>query len=420
MKKLILLLVLIATLGKVNAQTSIGESLTNVDFNKWSIEFAGGINKPVQPMRYYTEKVSPYVVDLGARYMFNTKFGLKADLGYNSFQEGKGSEPFDTKYYRFDIQGVSNLGRIMDFETWTNTVGLLLHTGFGAAYFEDKNSSLDDLMINYMLGVTTQIKLSDRLALTADFTTIFNALQEYTYDGAAKNTEKSKGFTGALFNTTLGLTVYLGKNQKHADWIILADREATDLKDRVDELEKMLIDSDKDGVADYLDLEPNTIAGLMVDSKGRAVDNNNNGIPDELERYLTKTYPRATSGDDPISDKESITKFVNGGYVAAYFDFNKSTPTDSSLDGINFVLNYLRNNPSATVEITGYADEIGNSAYNEKLANERADNVKNILTKAKIAPERITVTSGGIDASVDKDSALARKLARRVTFKIKN
>jgi OOP family OmpA-OmpF porin len=29
----------------------------------------------------------------------------------------------------------------------------------------------------------------------------------------------------------------------------------------------MLIDSDQDGVADYLDLEPNTVSGVMVDSK---------------------------------------------------------------------------------------------------------------------------------------------------------
>ncbi|MCI9844247.1 OmpA family protein [Flavobacterium pectinovorum] len=418
MKKIILLLVLLVTVVTVNAQTSTDESLTDGNFNKWSIELAGGFNKPQNPMKYYTSPISPFVVDLGVRYMLNNKFGLKADFGYNSFQEEKNSTPFDTKYYRFDIQGVANLGRIMNFETWTKTIGLLGHTGFGAAYFEDKNSSLNDKMINFVIGVTGQVKLSDRLALTADFSTIMNALQSHTYDAAALNPEK--GFNGALFNGTIGLTVYLGKNQKHADWVTIINNDMLVQRERIDALEKMLIDSDKDGVADYLDLEPNTIAGLMVDSKGRAVDLNNNGIPDELESYLTKTYPKNSNGDEAISDKESITKLVNGGYVAAYFDFNKSTPTDSSTDGINFVLNYLRNNPSATVEVTGYADEIGNTSYNEKLANERANNVKNILTKAKISSERVTVTSGGIDASVDKDSALARKLARRVTFKIKN
>ncbi|MGO4771572.1 OmpA family protein [Flavobacterium sp. W22_SRS_FK3] len=416
MKKIILLLVLLVTVLTVNAQTSTGESLTDGNFNKWSIEFSGGFNKPQKPMKFYTSTPSLFVVDLGARYMFNNKFGLKADLGYNSFQEEKNSTPFDTKYYRFDVQGIANLGRIMNFETWTNTIGLLGHTGFGAAYFEDKNSSLDDKMINFIIGITGQIKLSNKLVLTGDFSTIMNALQGYTYDAAAVNPEK--GFNGALFNGTLGLTLYLGKNEKHADWVTLIDKDVLAQRERIDALEKMLIDSDKDGVADYLDLEPNTIAGLMVDSKGRAVDLNNNGIPDELESYLTKTY--ANKSEAPISDSQSITNLVNGGYVAAYFDFNKSTPTDSSMDGINFVLNYLRNNPSASVEITGYADEIGNATYNEKLATERANSVKNILLKAKIASERINVVSGGVDASVDKESATARKLVRRVTFKINN
>ena len=415
MKKIILLLVLLVTVVTVNAQTSSGESLTDGNFNKWSIELSGGFNKPQKPMKYYTSPISPYVVDLGVRYMLNNKFGLKADLVYNSFQEEKNSTPFETKYYRFDVQGVANLGRIMNFETWTKTIGLLGHTGFGAAYFEDKNASVNDRMINFIVGVTGQIKLSNRLVLTGDFSTIVNALQRYTYDAAALNPEK--GFNGALLNGTLGLTLYLGKNEKHADWVTLIDKDILAQRERLDSLEKMLIDSDKDGVADYLDLEPNTVAGLMVDSKGRAVDLNNNGVPDELESYLTKTY--ANKSDAPVSDKESITNLVNGGYVAAYFDFNKSTPTDSSMDGINFVLNYLRNNPSASVEITGYADEIGNASYNEKLASERANSVKNILLKAKIAPERINVVSGGVDASVDKDSALARKLVRRVTFKIK-
>ncbi|MBZ4043484.1 OmpA family protein [Flavobacterium hibisci] len=416
MKKIILLLVLLVTVVKTNAQTSSVESLADGNFNKWSIELAGGFNKPQKPMKYYTSTISPYVVDLGVRYMLNNKFGLKADLGFNSFQEQKNTTPFDTKYYRFDIQGVANFGRIMNFETWTQTIGLLGHTGFGAAYFEDKNSSIDDKMINFIIGVTGQVKLSNKLVLTGDFSTIVNALQNHTYDAAALNPEK--GFNGALFNGTIGLTLYLGKNEKHADWVTIVDNEVIVQRERIDQLEKMLNDSDKDGVADYLDLEPNTIAGLMVDSKGRAVDLNNNGIPDELERYLTKTYP--SRSDAPLSDKESITNLVNGGYVAAYFDFNKSTPNESSMDGINFVLNYLRNNPSASVDITGYADEIGNASYNEKLADERANNVKEILLKAKIAPERINVMRGGVDSSVDKESATARKLVRRVTFKIKN
>jgi OOP family OmpA-OmpF porin len=40
---------------------------------------------------YRTAVTSVYVADLGVRYMFNNKFGLKADFGYNSFKEGENS-----------------------------------------------------------------------------------------------------------------------------------------------------------------------------------------------------------------------------------------------------------------------------------------------------------------------------------------
>ena len=434
MKKIILLFVLIATSVTVNAQTSTRKPITNDDYNKWSIELAGGFNKPLRPMKYFTSTPSPYVVDLGVRYMFNTKFGLKADLGYNSFQGGKKSIDFNTKYYRTDLQAVVNLGRMMDFETWTNTIGLLVHSGFGAAQLEDQNSAIKDKMINFIIGATGQIKLSNKLALTGDFTTILNARQSHTFDAASVN--RGKGFSGILFNGTIGLTLYLGKNKKHADWVILidkdllalknkvdslVDKDILALKNRVDNLENNLLDSDKDGIADYLDQEAGTIPDHMVNSKGKSIDLDNNGIPDELESYLTKTYVNRTDNDSQqVTDSESITKLVNGGYVAAYFDFNKSTPTDSSIDGINFILNYLRNNPSASVEIIGHADEIGNALYNEKLSNERANSIKNILLKANIAASRISVVAAGEDTSVDKGSTLARKLARRATFKIKD
>jgi OOP family OmpA-OmpF porin len=54
-------------------------------------------------------------------------------------------------------------------------------------------------------------------------------------------------------------------------------------------IENKMLDSDKDGVADYLDEEQNTPAGAMVDTKGRSIDKNNN-VPDETEAFILKNY----------------------------------------------------------------------------------------------------------------------------------
>lgn len=419
MKKIILTLVFALAITTLSAQTETEKS-TETDFNKWSVELAGGFNKPQRPMTagYATTLVSPYVVDLGVRYMFNNKFGLKADLGLNSFTGKKESVDFDTKYYRVNLQGVANLGRIMSFETWTNRIGLLGHAGFGLGMLERKEPSYKkDRVGNFMAGLTGQIKLTDRIALTGDFTTILNAKQNLAFDGASSSS--TRGFGGILFNGTAGITVYLGKNVKHADWVLDNEDRFNVIDNRLTAIETKMLDADNDGIADYLDQEPNTAAGAMVDTKGKSIDKNNNKVPDETEAYILKNYAAKTGDTGVVYDNELIKSLINGGYVAVYFDFDKSTPTNVSTEGIDFILTYLRNNPSASVDITGHADELGRSAYNDKLSNARANNVKNTLVKAKIDASRLNVIAAGEDTSVDKTSENARRLVRRVTFIVK-
>jgi len=420
MKKILLTLGFALALNTLSAQTETVEKKA-VDFNQWSFEIAGGFNKPQRPLTagYSTSIVSPYTVELGTRYMFNNKFGLKADFGFNSFTGKKDeSMDFDTKYYRVDLQGVANLGRIMNFDKWTNTFGLLGHAGFGLSFLERKDPTyVKDRMGNFMVGVTGQIKLSERIALTGDFTTITNAKQNLAFDGFSNN--NIRGFNGSLFTGTAGITIYLGSNAKHADWTLDNEDRFDAIDARFMAIESKMQDTDQDGVADYLDQEANTPAGTMVDTKGRSVDKNNNGVPDETEAYVLKNYATNTTNSPLLSNNELITSLINGGYVAVYFDFNKSTPTNVSTEGTDFILTYLRNNPSSTVDIVGHADEIGRSDYNDKLSNARANNVKNTLVKANIDASRLNVIAAGEDTSVDVDSENARRLVRRVTFRVK-
>ena len=422
MKKIILTFVFASVLTTMSAQTETTQTkevAVENNYNKWSVELAGGLNKPMRPMTagYRTAVTSAYVADLGVRYMFNNKFGLKADFGYNSFKEGENSVGFDSKYYRADLQGVANLGRIMSFETWTNTLGLLGHAGFGLGFGESDNFSGTDRMGNFIAGVTGQIKLSNRIALTGDFTTILNAKQNRTFDGAS--TIGSPGFGGVLFNGTVGLTVYLGNNEKHADWVIDNEGRFDAIDQRFMAIENKMLDTDKDGVADYLDEEANTPAGAMVDTKGRSIDKNNNNVADDTEAYILKNYAGNTGDGSVMYNNDLIKSLINGGYVAVYFDYNKSTPTNVSTEGTDFILTYLRNNPTASVDIIGHADELGRSEYNDKLSAARANNVKNTLIKANIDASRLNVVAAGEDTSVDKDSDAARKLVRRVTFRVK-
>lgn len=414
MKKCLLLSFLMISIANVNAQeTEKKES----DFDKWSIELNGGVNKPTRTMSagYYTKTFNPFHADLGVRYMFNPKFGVKLDFGYDKLEDGKGSAPFESTYLRTSLQGVVNIGRVLNFETWTNTFGLLAHGGFGASQLTSKNGfEGEDYMGNGILGLTGQVKLSNSVVLTGDITGIANGKQQHNFDGM--NQVPTTAIDGILMNMSIGMTFYLGKNEKHADWYFENKTDEIEaLEKRLAFVETGLVDTDKDGVADLYDLEQNTTAGVAVNSKGQAVDVNKNGVPDELESYLDKTYGQ----NGNIATNGTIEELINGGYVNVYFDFNSDTPTSTSLSGIDFLVKYLKANPSKNAQIVGYADEVGDASYNQALSQRRADAVKNIAVNSGISASRLTVVANGEDTSVNKDSKEARQIVRRVTFSVK-
>lgn len=421
MKKILLTLSAFALTTGVFAQTDETTSTENnaSDYNKWSIELNGGVNKYQRPASsgYFQSTPSPWNADFGVRYMFNNKFGLKLDAGYYSFTGKDESIDFDTHLYRTDLQLVANVGRVLGFETWTGRLGLLAHGGFGYAQLKSDNHAFTDKMGNFMVGLTPQLRLSNRVALTGDFTTLLTVGQDRTFDGA--NASGGRGFQGILFQGSVGLTVYLGSNEKHADWVTLdsaLQEEIDALEARVATMETGLTDSDADGVPDMFDAEPNSMAGVAVDTKGRTIDRNNNGVADELESYFETKYGDKGNSSTAGMDVKSM---INDGYVNVYFDFNKTQPTTDSASGINFLVKYLKANPSASADVVGYADEIGNADYNKNLSQERANNVKQILVDAGISASRLNVVGNGEDTSVNKDSKHARQIVRRVTFKIK-
>ena len=419
MKKITLPLIA-AVLGFSNMNAQEGSP-----YNKWSIDINGGLTKPATPMskNYYGDTFFGFVhADAGVRYMFNNKFGLKADFGYDYMKNGEDSDYFRTKHYRASLQGVANLGRIMNFEEWTRTLGLQAHAGAGYSWMEpgkDLASNIydKDQMGHVIVGLTGQVRLGNRVALNADFSMINTIRQDMTFDGAGYVDANDRGFNGTFYNATLGLSFYLGKNAQHADWYAndgLTNRVEA-LENRVTDIENKMVDSDNDGVADYLDLEPNTPAGNMVDTKGRSIDLNKNGIPDSYEDYFDSRY--AKKGDTFSSaDSNTAADLINQGYVAVYFDFDKSAPKNA--EATNFLVTYLRSNPNANVEVNGFADSVGNPSYNQRLSEKRAKNVAKILEQSGISSSRIKVVANGEDSSFDGKNKTTSKFARRVTFKV--
>lgn len=421
MKKVVLpLLLLCLTSASMSAQDA-PETTSDNDYNKWSIDVNGGINKPTNPMApgYNVKAFNFFRADLGFRYMFNTKFGMKLHGGYDVFNSDDNGPEFETKLITIGLQGYANLGRIMEFETWTQRLNLLGHTGVGVGQMKNERFDGEDHIGMFMIGMTGQFRISDRISLNLDFTMNNTIYQHKTWDGSDYDTS-NPGFDGTYYTGTLGLSFALGKHQKHADWFVdEKSDELEDLEKRMAEMETMMNDSDKDGVPDYLDSEPNTITGVAVDSKGRTIDRNGNGVPDELESYIENKTAGNNGKSGTSGDGVGLAEMINGGYVNVYFDFNKDQPNAQSVSGINFLIRYLKQNPSVGADVIGYADEIGDNAYNRDLSNRRAQNVRQILIDSGIDGSRLNIVGNGEDNSVNKDNKYARQVVRRVTFQLK-
>ena len=302
MKKITLLLsCLFATAVVTNAQET--------DYNHWSIEAGANMSKATHAFinNNYNSSVTGSFGELGVRYMINEKFGFKLGGIYNKITEKDNTPAFETSYYRGTIEGVVNIGNILGFRDWTQRLNVYGHAGAGVAMISLGDNGVSDghdYTPAYIVGITPQLRLSDKISLYADVSFAGHTHQDFSWEGTTTN-NKNRDFDGGIGTVSAGIQVYLGKNEKHADWVGSyagsTTQEIDSIANRIYNIENDMMDTDQDGVPDYLDREPNSMNGVTVDTKGVAVDKNNNGIPDEIEGSLDKRY--AKPGQDGSSTR---------------------------------------------------------------------------------------------------------------------
>ena len=394
-------------------------------YNHWSVELNIGQNRALRPFSagYFTSKPNTYFnfsgvehYDLGARYMFSSLFGLKADIAYDEIknQTGSGSLEFNLKQYRLGIQGVINFARLLKFETFTKRIGLLAHGGFQISKLTPQigvNQNVSEDNGGIILGLTPQYRLTNCLIITGDFSSLNNVRQHFNWDGTYS--DDSNNLTGSIYNTSLGLTYYLGdKNKVHADWYVSSDSKVDeDARKRISEIEKSLSDIDNDGVPDYLDLQNNSPKGVVVDTKGRYIDINNNGIPDEFEH---ETIKKIVENDDI---KDSLKPILENGNlnINVFFEVNEDMPIEGSENNIHLLSQYLKNYPESKIKLTGFADVRGGEKLNLDLSKRRAIKLKNFLISTGVNENRMIISAEGVDTTYPSTSKTGLDLARRVS-----
>ncbi len=395
----------------VSSATAFAQEESEV-YNKWSVEAGVGTSNLTGLMstsQYYNEAFAPIGFNLGARYMFNRKFGVKFAFAMDNV-ENYGIGKFKANLMHFNTNTVLNLSQILDFQQFTNRLGLLMNVGFGYSRMSlddefviaDYGKNNDDNMLNAQVGFTVQGRLTDKLVVNLDASQRYLALNTLNLDGTRNNDTSRSRIDGGVLNFSLGLTYYLGSNAKHVDWTPY--EVAPDLTNELEELQNKIAELEDAAVT----------KNELMKMQQKMDEKIQEGIIKSSEMAQTAINNSKSGGTTEMTP----AFLMNNDYVAAYFEFNKRKPTNVSTNGIDFLVTYLRKNPASKVTLIGYADEVGNSKYNDKLAKDRAESVKDMIIKAGVDANRIEIKSGGEDNSVDPKSDLARTIVRRVVFRV--
>ncbi len=105
------------------------------------------------------------------------------------------------------------------------------------------------------------------------------------------------------------------------------------------------------------------------------------------------------------------------------FAINQAIVKDQ--ENLNKLADYLKKNPTAKVEIGGFADSQGNVRYNQYIAGKRAEAVKQYLLNKNVKPDQFVTKNYGISHQIAQNRTStggfnwqALKYNRRVEFKV--
>jgi len=168
-------------------------------------------------------------------------------------------------------------------------------------------------------------------------------------------------------------------------------------------------DTDKDGVLDCFDKCPDTLIHCNVDKDGCPLDTDKDGVIDCFDKCPDTPAGSKVEKDGCVYEKANVTLNVE-------FEYKKAEVREQYVDEINKVADFLKDFPEKTVTIAGHTDSIASEQYNQKLSEERANAVRQVLIeKFGIDGARITAVGYGETKPIaDNETEEGRQKNRRV------
>ena len=355
MKKLVLMFAAAAMAASVSAQT-VTESKT---FDNWYIGVNGGFQTKTTNEAWFKNLNSNAGVRIGR--WFTPVFGLAAESNVYFNDHCAHFMPQSKTFARYMN---TSLIATVNFSNWfagykgeprTFEFVPVFGLGWGHTFgTEDNVNALTskvgaDFTFNFGADKAWQFFVEPSLNY---------ALNGYGYEGTQYNLDKS------AFQLNVGVN-YKFKNSNGSHNFTIAKLDQSEI----------------DGLNAQINGLRNDLNGK--DAQLAAKDKKIADLQNELNK-APKTNTIVTAA--PTANLQPTVLFRQG----------KTVVDASQMGNIELIAQYMKNHPEAKVEIKGFASPEGSKEVNDRIANARANAVKNVLVnKYKIAADRLTTKGMG-------------------------
>ncbi|MDE6396256.1 MAG: OmpA family protein [Muribaculaceae bacterium] len=369
MKKSILLGALVLGAMTANAQAVEQPGF----FQNWSMGLDGGVTTPMTHHAFFGSMRG--LVGLNVKKQITPTFGLgvEGQFGVNT-SSWKGRTHSNTA---FDNSYVGTFGTVDLFNLFGGyngtvrpfTIEALAGAGWGHYYqtggVKDVNFFATKVGLNFNFNVSEDVTIAIKPSIVWDMT-----------PGTAEQTSVNYNVNKAAFNLQAGVTYHFGGNNFN---IVTPYNQAQ---------------------VDALNGQINDLRAALETSMANSAAWEANAA--DLANQLAACMNRAPQ----IVKEETVTvnNYLNSvRYV--FYKIGSSVIAPDQMPNVEMIAAYLKNHPESKVVVKGYASQDGPLELNIKLAQARAESVKNALVnKYKIKADRIQAEGEGIGNMFKEES----------------
>lgn len=338
--------------------------------DNWSLGVQGGVTTPMTHHAFF-KSMKP-VVGLTLKKQLTPVFGIGAE-GYGGINTSswKGrthsSTIVDDSYVGvFGTADLFNLFGGYDGSVRPFSIEAVAGAGWGHMY---ETETPDHNYFATRAGLNFNFNVSDNVTLNVSPSVYYDMS-----DGGARQSSASYNANRATFNVTAGVTYHFGGNGFKV-------------------------------VRPYDQAEVDALNGQINDLRAinLAAVSANAALQDQ-NAALAAQVVALQNAPVPVVKEVQENNYLNS-VRFVFFKIGSSAVTADQRPNVEMIADYMKDHPQSTVVIKGYASQDGNAEFNQKLAQKRAESVKDMLVKTyKIKADRITAEGEGIGHMFEQES----------------